>query len=197
MTTLCARRYPCPVADEDPVRAFAALPQRVYLDTCTLQTTYEFDGVIFESEPFEPFGRAARIEGLGDELEALRKIFIVTERAMYEFVITETSLREVVARDCRGYTQWVHDIRDPWLIQSAGYETPPWGSTFYQPRFGMISKKDRILLQDALDLGCDGFMTVEKKLPKIADHIMQWTGLRVMRPTSYWELLRPSAALYS
>lgn len=35
-----------------------------------------------------------------------------------------------------------------------------------------------------------------QKLPEIADHIMQWTGLRVMRPTTYWDLLAPWTALY-
>jgi hypothetical protein len=185
------------VAVEDPVRDLAALPRRMYLDTCTLQTMYEFDGVIFEGEPFEPHSRASKVEGLEDELDALAKIFTINERAMFEFVITETSLREVVEWNRQGYTRWVHDIRDPWLVQSAGYETPPWGMTFYNRRFSMISKKDRILLQDALDLGCDAFMTVEQKLPKNAQHIERWTGLRLMRPTGYWELLRTWAALYS
>jgi hypothetical protein len=95
------------------------LPQRIYLDldTCTLQTIYENDGVIFEDEPLDPASRAARIAGLPEQIEALRKIFIINERAMFEFVITKTGLREVVAWDRRRYTQWVHDIRDPWLVQ--------------------------------------------------------------------------------
>lgn len=48
----------------------------------------------------------------------LRMIFMVNERAMFEFVVTEASLREVVNRTRPGYTQWVYDVLDTWLIQS-------------------------------------------------------------------------------
>jgi hypothetical protein len=184
------------VADEDPVRAFTALPKRIYLDSCTLQAMYDFGGVVFESEPFEPIGRAAKVEGFEDELDALRMIFLVNQRAMFEFVVTETSLREVVDRGRRGYTEWVHDVRDTWLVQSADVDIPPWGRTFLHRRFGMISRKDRILLQDALDLDCDAFMTMEQKLPTNDAFIEKWSGLRVMRPSTYWGLLDPWANLY-
>jgi hypothetical protein len=178
------------------VREFKSLPRRIYLDTCTLQTMHDFDAVVFEDEPLDPSSHASKVEGLPEELEALRKIFAVNERAMFEFVITKTSLQEVQARDNRRYTQWVHDVRDPWLVQSAGDEPAGWGLTFYARRFGMISSADRILLQDALDFSCDAFMTVEKRLPRNAEHIERWTGLRVMRPTEYWDLLAPWAQLY-
>jgi NADH dehydrogenase FAD-containing subunit len=45
---------------------------------------------------------------------------------------------------------------------------------------------ERILLQDALDLHCDGFMTMERKLPTAAQFIERETGVRIMRPTTYW-----------
>jgi hypothetical protein len=74
------------------------------------------------------------------------------------------------------YTQWVNDVRDTWLVQSAGEEIPPWGRTFDQPTFGMISKNDRIPLQDALDLRCDAFLTMEQNLPDAAEHVDRKTG---------------------
>lgn len=79
-------------ADESP-QAWASLPPRIYLDTSVLQTLFDFGGEIFENEPFEPVGRAARVEGLGDEIDALRMIFKVNQRAMFEFVVTDASLR--------------------------------------------------------------------------------------------------------
>jgi hypothetical protein len=100
---------------DDPVRAWLSLPRRIYLDTSTLQKLYDFGGEIFEDEPFEPVGRAAQVEGLADEIDALRMIFMVNERAMFEFVVTEASLREVVSRARPGYTQWVYDVLDAWL----------------------------------------------------------------------------------
>lgn len=72
------------MADDVVVRAWVSLPRRIYLDTSTLQKLYDFGGEIFENEPFEPVGRAARVQGLADEIEALRMIFAVNERAMFE-----------------------------------------------------------------------------------------------------------------
>src|SRR5689334_4261669 len=105
------RRWIAPLSDtagqDDPVKAWLSLPRRIYLDTSTLQKLYDFGGEVFENEPFEPVGRAARVRGLDDEIEALRMIFAVNERAMFEFVVTEASLREVRARDKPQFTQWV------------------------------------------------------------------------------------------
>jgi hypothetical protein len=183
-------------APDDPVQAWVSLPRRIYLDTSTLQKLYDFGGEIFEGEPFVPIGRAARVQGLGDELEALRKIFMVNERAMFEFVVTEASLREVVARDEPRFTQWVYDVLDTWLIQSEGEEPQSPGKTLDDRRFGMISVQDRRLLQEALDWRCDAFLTMERRLPTAAAFIERETGLRVMRPSTYWSLLSRFARLY-
>ena len=184
------------VAPDDPVTAWLSLPRRIYLDTSTLQKVFDYGGVIFEGEPFEPVGRATRVKGLSDELDALRMIFLVNERAMFEFVVTEESLREVEGRDEPRYTQWVYDVLDTWLIQSASEELPAPGATFEDRRFGMISVKDRRLLQEALDWRCDAFLTMERRLPTAAAFIEHETALRVMRPTTYWGLLDPWANLY-
>ena len=96
--------------------------------------------------------------------------------------MTGASLREVAARNERGYTQWVYDVLDSWLVSSEGEEPVP-TSTFDDPRFGNISVKDRRLLQDALDVGCDAFMTIERKLSTVA-LFEKTTGLRIMRPTA-------------
>jgi hypothetical protein len=183
-------------SDDDPVQAWVSLPRRIYLDTSTLQKLYDFGGEVFENEPLEPVGRAARVQGLVDEIEALRMIFAVNERAMFEFVVTEASLREVRARDKPQFTQWVYDVLDTWLVQSEGEEPPSPGTTFDDRRFGMISVKDRRLLQDAVDWRCDAFLTMERKLPTAATFIERETGLRVMRPTTYWGLLSRFARLY-
>jgi hypothetical protein len=37
-------------------------------------------------------------------------------------VVTEANLREVRDRKDPRYTQWVHDVRETWLVQSAGEE---------------------------------------------------------------------------
>ncbi len=181
---------------DDPVRAWLSLSRRISLDPSTLQKLYDFGGEVFEGELFEPVGRAARVQGLADEIDALRMIFMLNERAMFEFVVTEASLREVVNRTHPGYTQWVYDVLDTWLIRSEREQPPAPGRAFDDRRFGMISVKDRQLLQEALDWCCDAFMTMERRLPTAAAFIERETGLRLMRPTTYWDLLSPFARLY-
>jgi hypothetical protein len=197
---LCWQHWIVPLSDtaerDDPVRAWLSLPRRIYLDTSTLQNLYDFGGEIFEGEPFEPVGRAARVQGLAAEIDALRMIFTINQRALFEFVVTEASLREVVNRIQPDYTRWVYDVLDTWLIQSEGAERPTPGNTFEDRRFGMISVKDRRLLQEALDWRCDAFMTTERRLPTAAAFIERRTGLRVMRPTTYWDLLSRFSQLY-
>jgi hypothetical protein len=92
---------------------------------------------------------------------------------------------------------WVHGVLAAWLIQSEGEAPPGPGRTFEGRRFGMISVKDRRLLQDALDWRCDAFMAMERRLPTAAAFIERQAGLRVMRPTTYRDLLSRFARLYN
>jgi hypothetical protein len=179
------------------LEAWTSLPRRIYLDTCTLQAIHDYGGVIWEDEPFVPRGRAYATEQFEQEVRALQMIFFINQRAMFEFVVTESGLREVEGRSDQRYVQWVHDVRQTWLDQSEGEEVPPWGHRFYDRSFRNISKADRILLQDALDLRCHAFLTMERRLPTRALFIEQRTGLRVMRPTTHWGLLSPFVRLYS
>ena len=94
------------------------------------------------------------------------------------------------------FTQWVYDVLDTWLIQSEGEEPPAPGTILENPRFGMISVKDRQLLQEALDWRCDAFLTMERRLPTAAAFVEQETGLRIMRPTTHCGLLDRWAQLY-
>jgi hypothetical protein len=182
---------------EDVLQAWLRLPRRIYLDTSTLQNLYDFGAEIFEDDPFEPVGRATRVQGLADEIDALRMIFAVNQRATFEFVVAEASLREVANRTRPSYTQWVYDLLDTWLIQSEGQEPPTPGRSFDDDRFGMISVKDRRLLQEALDWQCEAFLTVERCLPTAATFIERETGLQMLRPTKYWAQLKRFARLYS
>jgi hypothetical protein len=82
---------------------------------------------LWDGEAFSPRPKAARVASLADDLEALRQIFQVNDRAHFEFVVTAASLAEVQGRGDRRYTQWVRDLEDTWLIQSEGndYERQP------------------------------------------------------------------------
>lgn len=84
-----------------------------------------------------------------EDLDALRRIFEVNDRAHVEFVVTDASLSEVKARGRTGYTQWVRDVGEAWLIQSEGVEH----ELAEVERVGSVSRKDWALIRAALGTG--------------------------------------------
>ena len=50
------------------VKAGVTLPRRIYLDTGTLQTTYDYGKTLWENELFEPLPRDVKVPGLADEV---------------------------------------------------------------------------------------------------------------------------------
>jgi len=79
------------VARDPGVEAWLTLRRRIYLDTGTLQTMYDYGETLWENEPFEPLRRHCKVPGLADEIDALRSIFLVNERAHFAFAVTEAS----------------------------------------------------------------------------------------------------------
>jgi hypothetical protein len=179
-------------SDTDPVARFKTLPTRLYLDTSVVSRMSRYSGEVFEGEPLVLSPRAARDSRLPRDIEALRRILIVNQRAMFEFVITEASLQEVDAKRDPRFMQWVRDVEETWLIQSER-ERPP---VTDRPRIGSVSVKDWALIADALTHRCDAFLTMDGPLESQAPVILRRIGLRVMRPATYWMLLEPWTNLW-
>ncbi len=183
---------------------FDSIPTRIFLDSSTLQTIQDYGGIVFEGEEIPQTDRIHRMTGFPDELLALHWIFALVVRAPFEFALSENSLAEVVAQGDPRYLQWAYDVLDHWHACLEGYgESPFSGEGDSRARalddasaFGYLSAKDRLLIRDAVQLECDAFLTMEKRLPRNAPHLEKQLGLRVVRPTTLWALLRPWAALF-
>ena len=74
-----------------PLEAFDALPRRVFLDSCTLQTLQDYGEFIWENVELSPSDCIHGIPGGYEELDALRAIFFVNQRAMFEFALSKAS----------------------------------------------------------------------------------------------------------
>ncbi len=172
------------------------LPRRVYLDTSTLQTIHDYGEHIFEGDPLSLSEHAQRVVGLSDEIWALAAILELNVRGAFQYTVTAAALAEVSKRGVVDYTRWVSEVADLWIELSAADAPPTFGSELQDRRFGMISAKDNVLLQEALDCRCQAFITMERRLATAATFVERHTDLKILRPTEYWELLRPWAALY-
>jgi hypothetical protein len=66
-----------------------------------------------------------------------------------------------------------------------------------EPIFNYLSAKDRLLIRDAVELECDGFLSMELRLPRNAPHLRREIRLLVVRPIELSALLRPWARLFT
>jgi hypothetical protein len=58
-------------------------------------------------------------------LEALRNIFAVSERAMFEWIVSRGSMEEAHAKRDPGHMQWLWDIADHSYQRSAWWRMDP------------------------------------------------------------------------
>lgn len=169
---------------------------RIFLDTCTLQFIYDYGAYVFEHDR-SVINDNVRSQPNGvRNLEALHDILQVNQAgaSSFSFVLTASSLDEVSRRGENGYLQFAYDVVDTWKItmdeldeDAFSGDGEKWAKELQENQFEYLSAQDRQLIQDALFLECDVFLTVEEKLPKQADHLNRVLALEVMRPFEFWE----------
>jgi hypothetical protein len=184
--------------------AFDELPRRIFLDSSTLQTLQDYGEFIYDNCPPPETDRIYSIPDGFANIDALRAIMFVNQRANFEFALSHNSLDEVLARGDLDYLIWARDVLDYWESCLGSYYPSPFSGVsngiarkLECPSFGYLSNKDRILLRDAITLECQAFLTMERRLPKNRHHIKEHLGLLVLQPIDYWSLLEPWARLYT
>jgi len=180
------------------------IPGRVFLDSSTLQTLQDFGEFIYDGGEIAPDDKIYSIPYGFENVEALRLIMIVGSRGSLQLALSGNSLQEVLDRGRYDYLQWALEMLEYWDGCLATYEASiaafsghgvEISSKLSQKQFGYLSTKDTRLIRDAVFLECDVFLTMERKLPRNAAHIERELGIKVLQPVSYWDLLKPWAAL--
>jgi hypothetical protein len=169
------------------------IPTPVFLDTSVLQAVSDHGEFVFENVDPPADARIRQVPGGLGELDALRRIFLANQRNALPMAISQHSLAEVADRRKASYLSWAFEVHEwsQWLGIRDDHPT-----MFLTPtRFGYLSAKDRALLEDSLRLGCRAFLTMERRLPRNRLHLRKTTGLEVLRPTAFWSLVEPWAAL--
>jgi hypothetical protein len=92
--------------------SFESLPRRIFLDSCTAQTLRDYGGYINADEPIDASDRIHRVTDGIANIEALRNIFLINERALFEWIVSSGSLHEAGEKNDPGHMQWLGDIAD-------------------------------------------------------------------------------------
>jgi hypothetical protein len=104
--------------------------------------------------------------------------------------------------------QWLFELMTPERTLNGSKDlrvssSPAYGRAALRHELERLSQaeegtRNHALNRAAFALRCDAFLTMEKesKLPAAAEHVERHTGLRIMRPATYWGVLARWAALY-
>lgn len=183
---------------ESVIKKFEELPRRIFLDSTILQTLQVYGEYIWDNVDL------SRTDKNFLNIEALRNIFLINQRANFEFSLSENSIKEVLDKTDHYYIHWALDVLDHWMCCIKEYENSEAfsgsGENFLQKinetQFGYLSKKDKLLVFDAVKLECDAFLTMDIKLWKNAEHLQKALKIQILQPYEYWNLIKPFAALY-
>jgi hypothetical protein len=175
-------------------------PQRIFLDSSSLQTMLNYGGYLYENEEIgmcDPI----RKDSLGiAKLEAFQKVMLIAERAPFEFALSGNSFKEVQRAKDSAYLRWAYDVLDHWnvCLEENGPPEPNRDglAAIESGKIQYLGQGDRALLVDAMHFGCDTFLTMENKLPRNSKHLYQCLGIYVESPISVWERIQPWAALF-
>jgi hypothetical protein len=90
------------VAQPKPARprsgSFEALPRRIFIDSCTVQTLRKYGEFIFDGGSIGVGDVVHRIPHGLDNIEALRAICQVTSRALFQWIVSDASWQEAAAK---------------------------------------------------------------------------------------------------
>ena len=187
-------------------QGFVNLPGRLFLDSSTLQALDSYGEFIYDGGFIDPQDRLWSVPDGPENVQALKDIMLVGQRASWELVLSTNSVKEVSQKDDPKYLLWAFGVMQYWESVLGGYRdhglSPLTGNGVHtatmleSPAFGYLSKKDKTLLVDALILECDAFITLDRRLFRNRHHFESQVPLRILEPLTFWELLKPWAGMF-
>lgn len=154
---------------------------------------------IFDGGRIEQDNAVLRMADGQQNLQALRHFCFIARRGAFEWIVSENSKHEALARKNNAHTTWfwevAHHSNDCISTYGTTRESRQLAEHLNSHMFGYLSDKDRLLLRDAVALRYDAFVTIERALPRNADYIKRVIGIRVLTPIDLWNAIKPWAAL--
>ena len=180
---------------------FACLFRKVFLDTNIVHYLVKYSDEIFDSaDSKDP--KILKVINAQENIKALRYLFGPI-RAVLPVVISRNVLDEIARKNNSEYSQYAFELFDYcFVLNPNDEEYLQYGLKNqhileeFETKFGFLSNSDKALIFDALKLRCHYFMTTDLKLLKNKNQIKKFTGLVMLKPIEYWNLLKPWAGLW-
>ena len=147
------------------------------------------------------------------EVRALRNIFLVNERAMFELVVAPLTIGELAAiRDTYtrvSHLRWALEVLEHWHItlseigddsvrqqRSLSPELVALEDDLLKIPDLRRSPYDRLILLETRMAGCSALITLDSRTILRHREVLEKLGISVLLPSEFWEALRPWAALW-
>jgi len=198
----------------DALESFESLPGRLLLDTSVLNLLQDEGEYIFEGQLPEHIEE----DDLNPDWGALRHIFKVNERASFQFLVSPLTFAELANQKDMLLSQrrllWALDVLDVWLImlEETGDREANGGTVRHRfkltPDLQELESRlmqipdfrrdpfDRLLLVQYRMGNCDAFLTTDERTICRHKDELSALGINVLRPSEFWERLKPWAALW-
>ena len=181
------------------------IPGRVFLDTCVVNFILDHSEEIHEgvAPPAHTGDRVLR------DIEALYNIFLVGQRAMWQFAISPHTYQEIAATQNphRQYhlESWFGELWQYWRGIIHENDDLPTFIEAEDARVGLLTSStidalpdlsDRVLLCDAVVYRCEIFCTRDWRT--ILKHRSKIKGLplEILTPAEWWAKIQPYASLW-
>lgn len=198
----------------DPFERFQSLPGRLLMDTCVLNVLQDEGEYIFEGQ----LPTDVAEDDLNPDWVALRCILQVNERASFQFFVSPITFAELANEKDMLRSQrrlsWALDVLDVWLIMLEETSDRVADGGTVRHRFKLTKELqdlesqlmeipdfrrdplDRLLMVQYRMGNCDAFLTTDENTIWRRREKLKELGITVLRPSDFWELLKPWAALW-
>jgi hypothetical protein len=142
-----------PSEQTPPNSPFEALPWRIFIDSCTVQTMRRYGEFIYDGGSILGSNKIHQVPNGLENVVALRDICQVTSRALFQWIVSDASRQEARAKGDPDHLQWLYEVAH--YARAFLDETGPTpdseaiAARLDEHRFGYLGQGDRILLQDA------------------------------------------------
>lgn len=180
---------------------FEKISSRIFLDTNIVHCLVIYGEEIFDNQNVEIFDTLSRNKHGTKNIESLRNLFGF-QRSNFQLVISPNVIEEIMRKDDERYTQYAFDLRDycDVINEHAGdleilYDQNQQILDEFNTKIGFLSECDRKLIFDAIRLRCKYFMTMDEKLWNNKDPIEKYTGMTLIIPFEFWDIVKPYMSL--